>query len=240
MDMSPLAILGSVLLLVLVIGLAWRYSYFCPSWLVPLLENPYFEAVAGAATLLERADVRPGMRVLDAGCGPGRLTLPMATRVGASGRVVALDIQPKMLEKLERRLRDGEVPNVECLLAGLGEGALPPQEFDRAFLVTVLGEVPDKAAALRDIYRSLRPGGVLSITEVLPDPHYQPIARLRALAEATDFHEAERWNGWVSYTLNLVKDRVDGTAEVANVEEGRSGGSSSSRSLAPLRSEWPL
>jgi hypothetical protein len=75
------------------IGLAWRWaSWPCPAWLVPLLENPYFEAVAGAELLLERAGIRPGMRVLDAGCGPGRVTLPASVLVGPSGRVVAVDI----------------------------------------------------------------------------------------------------------------------------------------------------
>ena len=68
--MTALIALG----LVVAIGLVWRWaSWSCPAWLVPLLENSYFEAVAGAKTLLERAGMRSGMCVLDAGCGPGRV-----------------------------------------------------------------------------------------------------------------------------------------------------------------------
>ncbi len=203
--MSVLAIVGLVIGSIVAIGLTWRYAYFCPSWLVPLLENPYVEAVAGSALLVRRAAVCTGMQVLDAGCGPGRITLPAAEAVGASGRVVAIDIQPRMLEKLEGRLRDRDITNVETVRAGLGDGKLPANKFDVAFLVTVLGEVPDKSAALREIHRSLRPGGVLSITEVLPDPHYQRMASVRQLTARAGFREQQLFSGIVSYTLNVVK-----------------------------------
>jgi len=194
------------LALLAAIGLAWRWAAWpCPPWLVPLLENPYFEAVAGAKLLLERAGVRPGMCLLDAGCGPGRVTLPASAWVGPSGRVVALDVQSGMLEKLERRLEAKAVSNVELLHAGLGEGKLGESRFDVAILVTVLGEVPDKLPALREIFRALRPGGVLSVTEVLPDPHYQSLSRVRELSSQAGFREASIYRGWLSYTVNLGK-----------------------------------
>lgn len=196
---------------IVAVCLIWRWAGWpCPAWLVPLLENPYFDAVAGAATLLERAGVRPGMRVLDAGCGPGRVTVPAALRVGPAGAVVALDIQPGMLARLRERLAAQQLTHVEVVEAGLGEGKLPESAFDVALLITVLGEIPDKGAALREIHRALRPAGVLSITEVLPDPHYQPLARVRALAASAGFREAGIVRGWVSYTLNLGKPGVQG------------------------------
>jgi ubiquinone/menaquinone biosynthesis C-methylase UbiE len=201
-----------VLASIVAFGLTWRWAGWpCPAWLVPLLENPYFDAVAGAATLLDRAGVRPGMRVLDAGCGPGRVTVPAALRVGPAGAVVAVDIQPGMLARLRERLAAQRLANVEVVEAGLGEGKLPEGAFDVALLITVLGEIPDKGAALREIHRALRSGGVLSITEVLPDPHYQPLARVRALAASAGFREAGVVRGWVSYTLNLGKPGAPGS-----------------------------
>jgi ubiquinone/menaquinone biosynthesis C-methylase UbiE len=200
-----------VIALIVAICMVWRWAAWpCPSWLVPLLENPYFEAVAGADRLLERAGVRPGMCVLDAGCGPGRVTLPAAARVGPSGRVVALDVQAGMLEKLERHLEARGVRNVELVLAGLGEGQLGEGRFDVALLVTVLGEVPEKIPALREIFRALRPGGVLSVTEVLPDPHYQTVSRVRALSAEAGFRESSMQGGWLSYTINLEKPETAG------------------------------
>jgi len=119
--------------------------------------------------------------------------------------VIALDIQPGMLQKLESRIKTESLGNVELILAGLGDGKLPANEFDVALLVTVLGEIPDKVAALREIHRSLRPGGVLSVTEVLPDPHYQTLARVRALAAEVGFRETQVIRGRVSFTINLTK-----------------------------------
>ena len=202
-----------VTLLVLIGGaitlcVVWRVASLpCPWWLVPLLENPYFQVVAGAELLMNRAGIGPGMSVLDAGCGPGRMTVPISRRVGEAGRVVALDLQPRMLRRLQRRIADRGLANVETVLGKLGDGRLPAAAFDVAVLVTVLGEIPDKAGALAEIRDALRTGGVLSITEVLPDPHYQTLARVRALAAEAGLTEQRLFEGRTGYTLNLVRDR---------------------------------
>ena len=201
-----------VTLLVLIGGaitlcVVWRVASLpCPWWLVPLLENPYFQVVAGAELLMNRAGIGPGMSVLDAGCGPGRMTVPISRRVGDTGRVVAFDLQPRMLRRLQRRIADHGIANVETVLGKLGEGRLPAAAFDVAVLVTVLGEIPDKAGALAEIRDALRAGGVLSVTEVLPDPHYQSLARVRALAAASGMHEQGLFKGWVGFTINLVRE----------------------------------
>lgn len=206
-----MAVLAAVALLIgglVVICLVWRYAALpCPWWMVPLLENPYFQLVAGAELLMDRAGIGPGMAVLDAGCGPGRLTVPIAKRVGEEGRVVALDRQPRMLRRLQRRVAEHGLANVETILGGLGEGQLPADRFDVVLLVTVLGEIPERAAALHEIRHALRAGGVLSVTEVLPDPHYQALARVRALAAETGLAEQRLFEGRAGYTLNLVRDR---------------------------------
>ena len=186
--------------------LAWRARRWpCPAWFISGLENPYFQWVAGADKLLQRAGVKPGMCVLDAGCGPGRVTIPAARRVAERGRVVALDLQREMLDILRGRLDARNIRNVETLHAGLGAGRLPDKAFDVALLVTVLGEVPDGRAALREIKRSLKVGGVLSITEVLPDPHYQRLSAVRTMARDTGLEERAVFHGRLSYTINLVR-----------------------------------
>jgi ubiquinone/menaquinone biosynthesis C-methylase UbiE len=188
-------------------GLIWRWAGWpCPSWLVPLLENPYVETVAASSVLLDRAGLRAGMHVLDAGCGPGRLTIPAAERVGPTGRVVALDVQPKMIAKLRARIERVGLDNIDLVVASLGEVRLPHSQFDRALLVTVLGEVHDKVSALTEIFHALKPNGVLCVTEVIPDPHYQRIAHVRNLASKVGFREGQLFRGLLSYTLNLIKE----------------------------------
>ncbi|MBX3057881.1 MAG: methyltransferase domain-containing protein [Anaerolineae bacterium] len=177
----------------------------CPSSLSFLLENPFMNRVAGAELLLDRAGVSPGMRVLDVGCGPGRITLPAARRVGPAGEVVALDIQPAMLRRVQEKLTAQKVNKVRLLLAGAGEGKTEAAAFDRAFLVTVLGEIPDKTAALHEIYRALKPGGILSITEVFPDPDMQRPGVIRQLAQETGFSVAGQIGSFPAFTMNLVK-----------------------------------
>lgn len=185
----------------------------CPSRLSFLLENPLMNRVAGAELLLDRAHVSAGMRVLDVGCGPGRITLPAARRVGADGEVVALDIQKAMLQRVQKKLDAQGVTNVRLLHAGAGDGKTEANAFDRAFLVTVLGEIPDKRSALREIYRALKPGGILSITEVFPDPDFQTPAAIRALAEEVGFIPHNRIGGFPAFTLNLSKPAAAHTEE---------------------------
>jgi ubiquinone/menaquinone biosynthesis C-methylase UbiE len=177
----------------------------CPYYLSFLLDNPFMNRVAGSQLLLDRAKVMPGMRVLDVGCGPGRITLPAARRVGPDGEVTALDIQPAMLQRVQSKLDAQNVTNVYLLHAGAGEGKTDPESYDRAFLVTVLGEIPDKVAALREIYQALKPGGILSITEVLPDPDFQTPASIRQLAQQTGFEVDGKMGGFPAFTMNLVK-----------------------------------
>ena len=194
-------------------ALAWRlasrrHRLPCPSWLGWVLENPYSDRVAGSRTLVERAGVRPGMRVLDAGAGTGRVALAAAERVGRGGVVVALDLQPEMLEQVVRRAEARGLRNVRVVRGEVESAAdhvEPGERFDRAFLVTVLGEVPDRGAALRALHEVLRPDGVLSVTEFLPDPHYQSRRTVRRLAAEAGFAGGESYGNALAFTLNFQK-----------------------------------
>jgi SAM-dependent methyltransferase len=174
-----------------------------PPRLTFLFENPLVEAFAGPELLSERLGLAPGMRVLDAGCGPGRLTIPLARAVEPTGEVVALDSQRAMLEKLEHRLEAEHITNVRTLEAGLGEGALDREAFDRVLLAFVLGEVRDRGAAARELYAALKPGRILSVTEVFGDPDYRRPASVRREVEPAGFELVERFGGFPVYTLNF-------------------------------------
>ena len=182
-----------------------------PPPLTFLFENPVVGAIVGPELLIRRLNLVPGMRVLDAGCGPGRLTIPLARAVGPTGEVVALDGQSAMLAKLEERLVAEDITNVRPLRAGLGEGVVEGP-FDRVVLAMVLGEVRDREAAVGALYAALRPGGILSVTEVFGDPDYRRPATVRREVEVAGFRLVERHGGFPGYTLNFEKPDALGVA----------------------------
>ncbi len=189
------------------LALWWRYAARrralpCPAAFAGILDHRFGHWIPPS---LDKLELVPGLKVLDAGCGPGRLTLPVARAVGPEGEVVALDLQPGMIRRLEQRLARAGISNVRPLLADLTQPPLPANGFDRALLVTVLGEIPDREAALRAIFDALKPGGILSITEVLPDPHYQRRATVLSLAAAAGFEVGREYSGLGHYTMNLRK-----------------------------------
>jgi SAM-dependent methyltransferase len=208
---TTLYLVFGILGLGLLIGLVWRLasnrrSIPCPAWLGWMVEmdNPFTEANR-ARVIVGHLKVDPGMRVLDAGCGPGRLTLPLAETVGAQGRVLAMDLQPGMLARVRAKVEATGLANVDYLQAGLGESQLPQAAFDRIVLVTVLGEIPDQAAAMRELFSALKPGGILSVTEVIFDPHFQTRESVLKVAGSAGFRETAFFGRKLAYSLHLQK-----------------------------------
>ena len=94
----------------LVMSLSWRaasrrHTLPCPVWLRWLVEldNPLTKSNR-AAEIVRQLSLTAGMRVLDIGCGPGRLTIPIAKEIGPHGQVVAVDLQLGMLRRLQQRV----------------------------------------------------------------------------------------------------------------------------------------
>lgn len=197
--------LTGVLYLVAIRVLTRYISLPCPPGFIFLLESRLMDRVAGPEAIIQRAGIEPGMVVLDAGCGPGRMSIPLARTLLPHGHLVALDLQAGMLERLARKVKEAGLTNITQVQGGLGAGLLGENRFQRAILITVLGEIPDQLGALEEIRQALVPGGILSVTEVLPDPHYQGLRKVARLANAAGFQTELVHRGWRSYTLNLRK-----------------------------------
>jgi SAM-dependent methyltransferase len=206
-----LSVFGSVVAIFITVSLWWRWASRtrqlpCPSWLAWWLTTPLTDLLAATTATLEHIGLQPGERGLDVGSGPGRLAIPAARRVGSSGEIVALDIQPEMLARLKENAARAGVTNITAQLGDITtEQHLPKESFDRAWLVTVLGEIPDRRAALENIYRLLKPGGLLSITEILGDPHYQKRDTVLRLAQTAGFEPTQFWRTGLVFTQNFVK-----------------------------------
>ncbi|HKC59855.1 MAG TPA: methyltransferase domain-containing protein [Myxococcales bacterium] len=109
--------------------------------------------------VLRALALQPGQVVCDVGAGPGYFTLPVARTVGETGRVYAVDVDPRILATLRKRLRDSGVRNVTPVLALDDDALLPPAACDLILVVDTYHHFPGGPAYLRRLARSLRSGG---------------------------------------------------------------------------------
>jgi arsenite methyltransferase len=110
--------------------------------------------------------VRSGDSILDLGCGAGFDACVAAMAVGPTGRVVGVDLSPEMLAVAERGRAAGGLANVEFRQASVENLPFPDDSFDIALSNGVLNLIPDKPAALREVFRVLKPGGRLQACDM--------------------------------------------------------------------------
>jgi ubiquinone/menaquinone biosynthesis C-methylase UbiE len=167
------------------------------------LLNPLRGLLLSPGDLVRRLDLKPDFTVLELGPGPGYFS-PAVARAVPRGKLVLVDVQQEMLDMARKRLDGHGVANVEYRR---GDALSLPAEsgsFDVAFLVAVLGEVPDRSACLREIHRVLRPDGLLSATEFrLGDPDFIPLPELESSVEAAGFRRSSRHGCLFHYTLGF-------------------------------------
>jgi SAM-dependent methyltransferase len=155
--------------------------------------------------LREILDPRPGERILEVGPGTGYYTLDVAEWIKPGGQVDILDLQQEMLDHTMRRAGERGLSNVTPTQSDAT--GMPYQEgtYDAAFLVTVLGEIPDQDAALRELARVLKPGGRLVVGELLGDPHYVRLAPVRLRASGVGLAYERRVGNALGYFARFVK-----------------------------------
>lgn len=139
----------------------------CPPWIGYFLINPLRKLLENPNKILGPFVVE-GMTVLEAGCGMGYFTLPLARMVGPDGRVVAVDIQPKMLSVLERRARKAGLMDRIVLHRPDGDGMGVEDlsgAVDFAAALHVVHEVPDQSIFFTEVRQALKPGGMLLFVE---------------------------------------------------------------------------
>jgi ubiquinone/menaquinone biosynthesis C-methylase UbiE len=123
------------------------------------------------ARLREILEPRAGERLLEVGPGTGYYSLPVAEWLSPGGTLDVLDVQQEMLDHTLRRAREEGIENITATRADARELPYGDDSFDGAYLVTVLGEIADQDAALRELRRVVRPGGRIVVGELFGDPH---------------------------------------------------------------------
>ena len=171
-----IVILGLLLLHQVVMRIVRKLVHFpAPAFIGRGLDSNFRRKLQPPDKIIQRSGIRKGMRVLEVGCGSGAFTTFVARVVGEEGKVYALDIQPEMLQQLESKLarpENEDIKNIEPVNSSAYDLPFDDNSLDLVYMVTVLQEIPDRSKALQQVRRVLKPGGILSVTEWLPDPDY--------------------------------------------------------------------
>jgi ubiquinone/menaquinone biosynthesis C-methylase UbiE len=153
------------------------------------------------ARLREILAPQTGERILEVGPGTGYYAVPVARWI-APGQLDVLDVQQEMLDHTMRVAAERSVANIVPTRADARELPYGDGTFDAAYLITVLGEIPDQEAALRELRRVLKAGGRLVVGELLGDPHMVTHAAVARRGEAAGLRVERKLGGrlW-HYTL---------------------------------------
>jgi ubiquinone/menaquinone biosynthesis C-methylase UbiE len=146
----------------------------------------------------------PGERILEVGVGTGYYSLDLAEWVAPGGRLELFDLQREFLDHVMRAAAERGLTN---LVATEGDATDLPFEdasVDAVVLTAVLGEIPDSAAALREIRRVLKPGGRLVVGELFGDPHFTTRASLERMGAEAGLRLEETSGNWFGFFARLV------------------------------------
>jgi ubiquinone/menaquinone biosynthesis C-methylase UbiE len=111
--------------------------------------------------ILKELDIKPGFNILDYGCGPGSYTTVAAQLVGETGKVYALDIHPLAIQKVKNLAKRKGLTNIETIQSDCATG-LKDESIDIVFLYDVIHGLSELDAVLKELYRVLKPSGILS------------------------------------------------------------------------------
>ncbi|OPX39086.1 MAG: methyltransferase type 11 [Desulfobacteraceae bacterium 4484_190.2] len=163
----------------------------CPFWVGYLLLNPLRKLLENPGKILGQF-VREGMIVLEPGCGMGFFTLPLARMVGPLGKVIAVEVQAKMLSALERRAQKANLLD-RIELRQVGAEGLGVEDFfgqvDFAVAIHMVHEVPEQAIFFTEVFKALKSGGKLLVIEPKGHVSESQFEQTLATAENAGFRQ---------------------------------------------------
>ncbi len=203
------------------------HKFPMPQFMANLIDNPFRRRIQPPQETPIRHGIHPGMTVLEVGPGNGTYTIATARRVGNSGRVVTVDIEPKMLQRVTQRAQAEGITNLEARLANVYELPFDDETFDLVYMIAVINEIPRPERALREFQRVLKSNGKLVFSELFMDPDYQLASTLIRRVNPVGFQLSERTGNFFYYTLifekkpsqEIVKYRLETTLPQMNTSK---------------------
>ena len=184
------------------------YKFPMPQFMANVIDNPIRRKIQPPDTTPARHGIEPGMTVLEVGPGNGTYTVATARRVGDRGKVVTIDIEPKMIERVTRRAQAESIDNIEAKVADVYDLPFVDGFFDAIYMIAVIGEIPEPDKALKEFYRVLSPSGTLAFSELLWDPDYPQAGTLIGKAVSAGFRLSKKVGSVFYYTLVFEKQMM--------------------------------
>lgn len=197
-----------VILHTLVRIIRYFYKFPMPQFLANLIDNPLRRKIQPPSEMPIRQGILPGMTVLEVGPGNGRYTIGTARQVGSLGKVVTIDIEPKMIERVQQRARAEGVTNLEAKVANVYNLPFQDGMFDAIYMITVIGEIPEPERAMQEFHRLLSSSGTLAFSELFTDPDYPLAQTLIRMASQANFRLKKKLGNFFSYTLVFEKAKA--------------------------------
>lgn len=182
----------------------WHFP--APAFIGRFLDSDLRRKMQPPGPIIEQSGIRPGIKVLEIGCGSGGYTTFVARAVGPEGEICALDIQPEMLEQLAYKLAQPEysdITNVTLYEQSAYDLPFDDGTFDVVYMVTVLFEIPDRQRALAEVKRVLKPDGKFSSSEFLFDPDYPLLITTIKAAQSAGFRVDHVGGSFWAYTARF-------------------------------------
>jgi ubiquinone/menaquinone biosynthesis C-methylase UbiE len=205
--MRPRHLLGAAAAATLGAALWWRKNpSACPYGQRFWVEAPH--PIITRERLRSVLRPQPGERLLEIGVGTGYYSLDLAEWVAPNGTLELFDLQQKFLDHVMRGAGERGQTN---LVATQGDATDLPHEdasVDAVILTAVLGEIPDAAAALREIRRVLKPDGRLIVGELFGDPHFTTRSSLERMGREVGLELVETSGNWFAYFARLTPSGI--------------------------------
>jgi ubiquinone/menaquinone biosynthesis C-methylase UbiE len=181
------------------------YKFPMPQWMANAIDNPLRRKIQPPEETAIRHGIQAGMRVLEVGPGNGTYTLGSARQIGPEGELVTIDIEPKIIERLNRRIEAESVTNIDARIADVYDLPFDEKSFDLIYMIAVINEIPNIPKALSEFHRVLKPVGKLVFSELFMDPDYPLANTLIEKTQAADFVLKKRMGNFFYYTLIFEK-----------------------------------
>jgi ubiquinone/menaquinone biosynthesis C-methylase UbiE len=189
-----------------VVRIARHFRKFpMPQFLANAIDNPFRRRIQPPDRTPLRHGIEPGMTVLEVGPGSGTYTIATARRIGAQGRLVTVDIEERMIERVKHRAQTEGVSNIEAKVADVYDLPFADATFDAIYMIAVIGEIPSPEKALREFHRVLSPSGTIAFSELLLDPDYPLASTVTRKAAAAGFRLKRKIGNAFHYTLVFEK-----------------------------------